>query len=71
MGVESSLRVGFLDPTSQNPLEIPIGTHKRSYAFNQNGRLITDAHYSSDLNEKFSKSQFNHYILEIGDIIGV
>jgi hypothetical protein len=38
VGVQSSLRVGFVDPSSDLSTEMPIGAFKKSYAFNQNGR---------------------------------
>ena len=55
-------------------LQMPIGFHARSYAFNQNGHSVTDAHYTKNANEPFGKLlDFDLIccILEEHDIMGV
>ena len=53
--VQPSVRVGFTNFNEQS-LEMPIGVTKRSYAYSSNGKIVTNAKYSSRKNnEPFSK----------------
>ena len=53
--IQPSVRVGFTNFSEQS-LEMPIGVTKRSYAYSSNGKIVTNAKYSSKKsNESFSK----------------
>lgn len=60
--VKPSVRVGLTTMHEQN-LEMPIGSHKQSYAYSSStGRLVTGASYNSqEVNEP----------CDVGDVIGV